>query len=73
MLEGIEVKLNTNFFDNKNYYLRNCKKLVYTGMIDDKNNNLIDKYLELANKQKIYYDMDDVKKNLNKANTCMLQ
>lgn len=31
-------------------------------MIDDKNNNLIDKYLGLANKQKIYYDMDDVKK-----------
>ena len=42
--------------------MRNCKKLVYTGMIDDKNNNLIDKYLGLANKQKIYYDMDDVKK-----------
>ena len=35
LLDGVEVKLNTNFFDNKDYYLQNCKKLVYTGMLDE--------------------------------------
>ncbi len=35
MLEGIEVKLNTNFFDNVNYYKSIAKKIVYTGPIDE--------------------------------------
>ena len=35
MLEGIEVKLNTNFFDNVEYYKSISKKIVYTGMIDE--------------------------------------
>ena len=35
MIEGIEVKLNTNFFDNKDYYMKNCYKVIYTGMLDE--------------------------------------
>lgn len=35
MLEGIEVKLNTNFFDNTEYYKSIAKKIVYTGPIDE--------------------------------------
>ena len=35
MLEDIEVKLNTNFFDNKDEYLNNCDYLVYTGPLDE--------------------------------------
>ena len=35
MLDGIEVKLNSNFFDNKDFYLNNCDKLIYTGMLDE--------------------------------------
>ena len=35
MLNGIEVKLNTNFFDNKDFYMSICDKLIYTGMIDE--------------------------------------
>ena len=35
MLEGIEVKLNTDFFDNKFEYMDMCDKIVYTGMIDE--------------------------------------
>ena len=32
--ENIEVKLNTDFFDKKDEYLKNFDKIVYTGMID---------------------------------------
>ena len=35
MLDGIEVKLNTNFFDNKDYYMSICEKVIYTGMLDE--------------------------------------
>ena len=35
MLEGIEVKLNTNFFDNVEYYKSIANKIVYTGPIDE--------------------------------------
>ena len=35
MLEGIEVKLNTNFFDDKDYYMSICDKVIYTGMLDE--------------------------------------
>ena len=35
MLEGIEVKLNTNFFDNLDYYKSIAHKIVYTGPIDE--------------------------------------
>ena len=35
MLEGIEVKLNTDFFDNIMEYKENCNKIVYTGAIDE--------------------------------------
>ncbi len=35
MLEGIEVKLDTNFFDNKEEYAKNCDKIIYTGAIDE--------------------------------------
>ena len=35
MLEGIEVRLNTNFFDDVNYYKSIANKIVYTGPIDE--------------------------------------
>ena len=35
MLDGIEVKLNTDFFDNVDYYKSIAKKIVYTGPIDE--------------------------------------
>ena len=35
MLEGIEVKLNTNFFDDIEYYKSIAKKIIYTGPIDE--------------------------------------
>lgn len=35
MLDGIEVKLNTNFFDNIEYYKSIAKKIVYTGPLDE--------------------------------------
>lgn len=35
MLEGIEVKLNTNFFDDVDYYKNIADKIVYTGPIDE--------------------------------------
>ena len=35
MLEGIEVRLNTNFFDQKEEYKQMANKIVYTGMLDE--------------------------------------
>ena len=35
MLYGIEVKLNTNYFDNIKYYQSIANKIVYTGPIDE--------------------------------------
>lgn len=35
MLEGIEVKLETNYFDNADYYKSIANKIVYTGPIDE--------------------------------------
>ena len=35
MLDGVEVRLNTNFFDNKEEFQKMAKKIVYTGMIDE--------------------------------------
>ena len=35
MLEGIEVQLNINFFDDVDYYKSLAKKVVYTGAIDE--------------------------------------
>ena len=35
MLEGIEVKLNTNYFDNIDYYKSIAEKIIYTGPIDE--------------------------------------
>lgn len=34
LLEGIEVRLNTNFLDNKEEFLGMANKVIYTGMID---------------------------------------
>lgn len=34
MLEGIEVKLNTDFFDDKEKWLNCADKIIFTGMID---------------------------------------
>jgi len=34
MLDGVEVRLNTDFFDNKEEYLKNTQKVIYTGAID---------------------------------------
>ena len=35
MLDGVEVKLNTNFFDNKLEYMNMANKVIYTGPIDE--------------------------------------
>ena len=35
MLDGIEVRLNTNYFDNVDEYKSIAKKIVYTGPIDE--------------------------------------
>ena len=35
MLEGIEVRLNSNFFDKKEEYESIADKIVFTGMIDE--------------------------------------
>ena len=35
MLEGIEVRLNTNYFDNVDEYKKLAKTIVYTGPIDE--------------------------------------
>ncbi len=35
MLEGVEVRLNTDFFANKDEYLKDFNKIVFTGMIDE--------------------------------------
>ena len=34
MTEGIEIKLNTDFLSDKNYWKRKAKKIIYTGPID---------------------------------------
>ena len=34
MLEGIEVRLNTNFFDDKEKWMNIADKIIFTGMID---------------------------------------
>lgn len=35
LIEGIEVKLNRNFFENRNYWERMAEKIVFTGKIDE--------------------------------------
>lgn len=35
MLDGIEVKLNTDFFDNKEKWLNCAENILFTGMIDE--------------------------------------
>lgn len=35
MLDGIEVKLNTNFFNDREYFENIADKIVFTGMIDE--------------------------------------
>ena len=35
MLDGIEVRLNENFFDKKEEYMSMAKKIIYTGKIDE--------------------------------------
>jgi len=35
MLDGVEVRLNTNFFDDVQGYKKMAKKIVYTGMLDE--------------------------------------
>jgi len=34
MLKGIPVELDTDFFDNREYWLKSCNTLIYTGQID---------------------------------------
>ena len=35
MLNGVEVRLNTNYFDNREYFNSIADKIVYTGMLDE--------------------------------------
>lgn len=34
MIEGCDIKLNTDFFDNKEYWLNTADRIIYTGTID---------------------------------------
>ena len=34
MLENIDVKINCDFFENKDELMENCEKIIFTGMID---------------------------------------
>lgn len=34
LLDGVEVETNTDFFENKEYWLKSANKIVYTGPID---------------------------------------
>ncbi|WP_366184859.1 UDP-galactopyranose mutase [Flavobacterium ovatum] len=43
LLEGIEVRLNTDFFENKETLTKQAKTIVYTGMIDQYFNNCFGK------------------------------
>jgi len=35
MLDGVEVQLNTDYINNKDYYDSICEKIIYTGSIDE--------------------------------------
>lgn len=35
LLNGVDIKLNANFFENKSYYTSLANKIVYTGKIDE--------------------------------------
>jgi len=35
MLKGADIKLSTNYFDNKNYFNSICDKVIFTGAIDE--------------------------------------
>lgn len=35
LLDGIEVKLNSDFFEKRSYYEQSAEKIVFTGMIDE--------------------------------------
>lgn len=35
MLEGIEVKMDTDFFDNRDFWQKISNKIIFTGMIDE--------------------------------------
>ncbi len=43
LLEGIEVKLGVDFFENKEYYESICDKILYTGPVDQFYNYQFDK------------------------------
>ena len=34
MLKGVPVELNTDFFDDREYWLKSCNTLIFTGQID---------------------------------------
>ena len=35
LLDGCEIRINCNYFDNKEYYNSICDKIIYTGKIDE--------------------------------------
>ena len=55
MLNGIEVRLNTNYFDSKEYYNSIANKIVYTGAIDEYFNYILGEleYRTLSFKTKV--------------------
>ena len=60
MLDGIEVKLNTNFFDNLDYYKNIASKIVYTGPLDEYFNYKLGKleYRSLKFETKIFDEVN---------------
>jgi len=64
LLSGIEIKLNTNYFDNTEYFNSISKRIVYTGAIDQFYNYKFGKlqYRSL-NFETIYLDINDYQGN----------
>ncbi len=64
MLSGIDIELNTNYFDNKQYYNKIANKIIYTGMIDEYFDYKLGKleYRSLRFDMKIY-DIDNFQGN----------
>lgn len=65
LLNGVEVKLETDFLENKEYYESICDKVIYTGKIDEYYNYRYGEleYRSLKFETEIYNDIDNYQGN----------
>jgi UDP-galactopyranose mutase len=56
LLEGVPVELNTDFFDDRDYWLRRGRKIVYTGPID----RFFDYEFGRLNWRSVRFEFDDI-------------